>query len=48
MISFVIFKQRKYKQEYMENRNLIYYPVHLTDGYEVALKASQYINEVSN
>ena len=31
----------------MEDRDLIYYPVHLTPGYETAIKASQYVNEVS-
>jgi len=38
--------QKKYKEDYMEDRNLIYYPVHLTPGYETAIKASQYINGV--
>ena len=31
----------------MADRNIIYYPVHLTPGYESAVKASQYINGVS-
>lgn len=30
----------------MEDRNLIYYPVHLTSGYEVAIKANQYVSGV--
>nr|CAB3264277.1 nebulin [Phallusia mammillata] len=39
-----LISERKYKEDYMEDRNLIYYPVHLTPGYEAAVKASQYIN----
>uniref|UniRef100_H2XZE3 SH3 domain-containing protein n=1 Tax=Ciona intestinalis TaxID=7719 RepID=H2XZE3_CIOIN len=39
--------KRKYKEDYMEDRNLIYYPVHLTAGYECATKASQFMNKAS-
>ena len=39
--------QRKYIDDYLVDRNLIYYPVHLTPGYEAALKANEYQSEVS-
>ena len=39
--------QRKYKEDYMEDRDLIYYPVHLTPGYDTAVKAGQYMHGVS-
>nr|XP_039266499.1 nebulin-like isoform X8 [Styela clava] len=37
----------KYKEDYMIDRNLIYYPVHITPGYESALKASQFNSDVN-
>nr|XP_026693118.1 nebulin [Ciona intestinalis] len=42
-----LISERKYKEDYMEDRNLIYYPVHLTAGYECATKASQFMNKQS-
>ena len=30
----------------MEDRNIIYYPVHLTPGYEAAIKSSEHQSDV--
>ena len=31
----------------MEDKNLIYFPVHITPGYEVAIKSSEIQSDVS-
>lgn len=39
--------ESKYREDYMDTRDLIYYPVHLTPGYEAAVKANVYHSDVS-
>ena len=36
-----LMSDKKYKEDYMEDRDCIYYPVHLTPGYESATKSSE-------
>ena len=37
-----IISQQKYIEDYLIDRNVIYYPVHLTPGYETAMYANKW------
>jgi len=47
IVFLLLLSQRKYKEEYMADKDLIYYPVHLTPGYEAALKSTENRSDVS-
>uniref|UniRef100_H2XXK9 SH3 domain-containing protein n=1 Tax=Ciona intestinalis TaxID=7719 RepID=H2XXK9_CIOIN len=38
--------KRKYKEDYMADKDIIYYPVHLTPGYEAAVKSNEHQSDV--
>jgi hypothetical protein len=41
-----IISHRKYIEDYLIDRNVIYYPVHLTPGYETAITAGKWQSNI--